>query len=199
MDIDLSPPMRKATARDWRQVAEITADAFRDDPVMTYVMGPHRAKLSALRVMARAQYTRYGMCHLYGADGATMWIAHDVSAAPSTLSMLQFAAGMAVHGRRGALKRATAAMEVMDSHHPKAPHLYLFTIGTRASARGQGIGKALLAPVLAACDRDRRPVYLENSNPTNTGFYRAHGFETMGTFQVGAASPVMEPMWREPG
>ncbi|MEO0714891.1 MAG: GNAT family N-acetyltransferase, partial [Pseudomonadota bacterium] len=47
------------------------------------------------------------------------------------------------------------------------------------ASRGKGVGKALLAPVLAACDRDGVPVYLENSNPANAGFYRAHGFETI--------------------
>ena len=56
-----------------------------------------------------------------------------------------------------------------------------------------------LAPVLAACDASGLPVYLENSNPANSGFYAAHGFERMGIFNIdGDNTPVMEPMWREP-
>ena len=72
-------------------------------------------------------------------------------------------------------------------------------IETTQNARGKGVGKGLLRPVLAACDIAKMPVYLENSNPDNTGFYASHGFERMGLFNVGDEnSPLMEPMWREP-
>jgi ribosomal protein S18 acetylase RimI-like enzyme len=101
-------------------------------------------------------------------------------------------------GTRGAARRGLAAAETMAREHPTAPHLYLFTIGTRKAARGKGLGKALMAPVLAAADRDGLPCYLENSNPANTGFYRSRGFERMKLFEPGPGGPVLEAMWREP-
>jgi ribosomal protein S18 acetylase RimI-like enzyme len=88
--------------------------------------------------------------------------------------------------------------EAMAREHPKDPHLYLFTIGTRKAARGQGLGKKLIRPMLDAADRTSLPCYLENSNPANTGFYVSHGFERMKLFEPGPGAPVMEAMWREP-
>ena len=199
MDIDLkSTPLRKATPKDWRQVADITAKAFAEDPVNRWIFGSPRAIKSAFRVLARDVYARHGICHLAGDNGATMWAPHDADTSLPTLGMLKLAAGLGVHGSRGAIARATAAGEVMAQNHPTDPHIYLFTIGTRKSARGTGLGKALLAPVLAACDRDGMPAYLENSNPTNTGFYTAHGFERMQVFPCGEGGPPLEAMWREP-
>ena len=77
-------------------------------------------------------------------------------------------------------------------------HLYLFTIGTRKAARGKGLGKTILRPMLDAADRAGLPCYLENSNPANSGFYMSHGFERMKLFEVGEGSPQMEAMWRDP-
>lgn len=86
----------------------------------------------------------------------------------------------------------------MARHHPKEPHMYLFTIGTRASARGTVLGKALLAPVLAACDQQGIACYLENSNPANRSYYACHGFETREIFACGEGGPPLEGMWRDP-
>jgi len=200
MQIDLPPEIRQASRADWRQLAAITADGFAEDPVMGWVLGPPRAILSGLRVFARDIYLPHGMCHLSGDAGATMWMPHGAAGRTGPLTMVQFALGQMRHGRPGALKRAETATAAMARHHPKAPHLYLFTIAARKAARGRGIGKGLLAPVLAACDRDGMPVYLENSNPVNNGFYLAHGFEPLDAFAVGEAdgAPSMVPMWREP-
>ncbi|MEL6245709.1 MAG: GNAT family N-acetyltransferase [Pseudomonadota bacterium] len=199
MKIDLPPEQRQANRSDWKAVGDITAEAFAEDPVNLHVFGSARAIKTTMRIMARDVYLKHGLCFLHGERGATMWVRPGDSAPFSGLAMLKFAAGMAVYASHGALARATRLGERMAKHHPETPHMYLFTIGARASARGKGVGKALLAPVLAACDRDGVPVYLENSNPANAGFYRAHGFETITKFEIGdPGSPVMEPMWREP-
>ena len=152
-----------------------------------------------LRVMARELYGPSGVCQLHAAGGSTMWMPPGVDAAPSQLGLLKFALGQIRHGTFSAIKRGLAISELMQQWHPKDPHFYLFAIGTTQSARGKGVGKGLLRPVLEACDAAGMPVYLENSNPVYSGFYDAHGFERMGIFNVGGEdSPVMEPMWREP-
>ncbi len=129
-----------------------------------------------------------------------MWLdcSEGVNANLSLPGMLRFALGQFRHGTKGAVKRAIKAGGIMDSHHPKTPHLYLFTIGTRQSARGSGLGKALLAPVLEACDREKLPCYLENSNPVNHSYYAMHGFERMEIFPCGEGGPPLEAMWRRP-
>lgn len=200
LDIDISLPegQRRADRADWRTVGDITAAAFAEDPVNRYVFGNARAIQSCMRILGREIYVPAGYSFLHGQQGATMWLPPGETLNFGGLAQLTFAIAMARFASKGAMKRAMGLSAQMAEHHPSAPHFYLFTIGAVPEARGQGLGKALLAPVLAACDRDRVPVYLENSNPANGGFYRAHGFETVATFNVGGDGPVMEPMWREP-
>ncbi|MEM7328902.1 MAG: GNAT family N-acetyltransferase [Pseudomonadota bacterium] len=200
MDIDLTgSDLTRATVAQWKTVADITGEAFANDPVNQYVFGKANSIRSMFRVMAREMYLPSGTCFLHPSGGATMWMPPGVDAAPSQFGLLKFALGQLRHGTPGAIKRGMALSELMQDWHPKDPHMYLFTIGTTQAARGKGVGKGLLAPVLAACDAAQMPVYLENSNPANTGFYAAHGFERMGVFHIdGDDSPVMEPMWRTP-
>lgn len=199
MHITFQGEMRKASRSDWRALAAITAEAFSDDPVLTWMLGTQRAKLSVFRTLAREVYLPRGMCQLIPGKGATMWGPADTDTSPGTLQLMMFAVGQILYGSKGAMQRGMMAAEAMQAYHPKDRHWYLFTIGTTRQARGTGLGKALLHPVLEACDRDRMPVYLENSNPLNSGFYRAHGFERMAEpFELGPGSPLMEPMWREP-
>ncbi len=200
MHLDLTgTQLRPATTRDWLTLADITAEAFANDPVNNYVFGKQASIRSMYRVMAREMYVPSGLCHLHASGGATMWMPPGVEAAPSEFGLMKFALGQLRHGTFGAIKRGLALSELMQAWHPKDPHFYLFAIGTTLQARGKGVGKDLLRPVLAACDTAKMPVYLENSNPNNTGFYASHGFERMGLFNVGEDdSPLMEPMWREP-
>lgn len=201
LKIALPSGIERAGPRDWRRLADITADAFRDDPVNRWLFGNPRAIQSAFRVLARNIYSRYGICHVAGNEGATMWVDH-MSETPGDefglLAQMQFAIGQFIHGSKGSMTRAIKAGDLMQAHHPKEPHMYLFTIGTRPSARGTGLGKALFAPVLEACDRQGVACYLENSNPVNHSYYTMHGFETRETFACGEGGPVLEAMWRAP-
>ncbi|WP_018146918.1 GNAT family N-acetyltransferase [Henriciella marina] len=198
MNIDLPSDMRRAHKRDWQQLGDITAEAFRDDPVNRYLFGTPEGVRAAMRVLARHVYLPAGMCHLIDDKGATMWLPPGAGPAFGLRAQILFALGQLRHGSKGAMKRAMHLSSLMEKHHPIAPHMYLFSIGTTEAARGKGIGKTLLRPVLDACDRDGVPVYLENSNAANHGFYTAHGFEKTAEFNVGEDGPPMAPMWREP-
>lgn len=199
MDIDLSSGLKRAGRADARLLADITAEAFAADPVMNWMFGTPRAIQSAFRTLARELYVPLGACFLHGEVGATMWKPWGADSTPSKFGLVQFAIGQMMYGDKGALKRAMAGADVMEEHHPTERHWYLFTIGTTQAARGKGVGKALLAPILEACDRVGMPLYLENSNPVNSGFYRSQGFERLADpFPLGEGSPVMEPMWRVP-
>lgn len=200
-DIRLPDTIRQGGPDTWEQLADITADAFRDDPVNRWLFGNPRAILSAFRVLARDIYARRGICHIAGDGGAAMWMDYcnsDANSDLSLLGMINLAIGQLRHGSSGSLGRAIKAGELMAEHHPKEPHIYLFTIGTRRSARGSGLGKALFAPVLDACDRNGVACYLENSNPINHSYYAMHGFETREVFACGEGGPPMEAMWRAP-
>ena len=77
-------------------------------------------------------------------------------------------------------------------------HAYLFSIAVRPGAQGKGLGRKLIAPVLAACDRLGVPAYLENSNPANAGFYGSLGFVVCGEIRPTPDAPALLPMVREP-
>lgn len=88
-------------------------------------------------------------------------------------------------------------MNVAARAHPRVPHWYLFAIGVVPEATGRGRGSALLEPVLACCDSERAPAYLEASTPDNARLYARFGFEPRDELELFPGVRV-RPMWREP-
>ena len=192
--------VRLAGPSDWRQVGDLTADAFRDDPFNRWLhSGDVRSMRSLFCRMARYVYLKRGFSLLAERGGAAMWMPAGIDAELPGRAFASLAAGLLLRGGPARLRRVMDSGRAMDANKPAEPHVYLFTIGTAAGARGQGLGRALLAPVLAWCDRHSVPVYLENSNPANHGFYAAHGFSRTGVVRVREDAPPLEAMWREPG
>ena len=202
LDIHLPAGMRTATPRDWREVGGVIAEAFAEDPVNLWIFGKFDPMPAVFSTLARNVYLARGLCHLSGGPngdtGATMWSHSSANRELGPLATLGLVSAVMRRGTKGAAKRGLTAAETMAREHPKTPHIYLFAIGTRKAARGKGLGKTLISPVLDAADRAGLPCYLENSNPANTGFYRSRGFERMKLFEPGPGAPPMEAMWREP-
>jgi GNAT superfamily N-acetyltransferase len=191
--------LRLATAGDWRVLGAVTAQAFAADPVATWTFDGKPCLGPVLQRLARDVYLPRGICHLVDGDlGATMWLPPGVSKEPPVLSLLAAAARLLAEGGPTAMTRALALDAEMARHRPKTPHVYLFTIGVRAEARGKGLGRRLLAPVLDACDAAGLPAYLENSNPANTPLYAGAGFEALDVFSPAPGCPPLVAMWREP-
>jgi ribosomal protein S18 acetylase RimI-like enzyme len=82
-------------------------------------------------------------------------------------------------------------------YHPSEPHWYLPLIGVDPFHQGKGYGAALMQYGRIPCDRDRTLAYLESTNPKNISLYERHGFELLGTIQVGTSAPLF-PMLRKP-
>ncbi len=59
------------------------------------------------------------------------------------------------------------------------PHWYLFVLGVDPPRQGQGLGGALMGPVLARADAGGLPCYLETQKEVNVPFYKRHGFEVV--------------------
>jgi GNAT superfamily N-acetyltransferase len=85
----------------------------------------------------------------------------------------------------------------MAQFHPTQAHWYLPMIGVDPVRQGNGHGAALMKYALQQVDRDHLPAYLESSSPKNVPLYQRHGFEIVGTIQVGT-SPTLVPMRRPP-
>jgi ribosomal protein S18 acetylase RimI-like enzyme len=63
-------------------------------------------------------------------------------------------------------------------HHDHAPmpHYYLAAIGVVPAAQGQGIGSALMRPMLERADREGLHVWLDTHPEQNVRLYERHGF-----------------------
>jgi ribosomal protein S18 acetylase RimI-like enzyme len=62
-------------------------------------------------------------------------------------------------------------------------------LGVAPGYQNQGIGAALLQPVLQRADRDRTLCYLETSTDAAVRFYQRQGFEIVHTRQIGKSLP----------
>jgi ribosomal protein S18 acetylase RimI-like enzyme len=93
--------------------------------------------------------------------------------------------------------RTAELSELMGAEHPDEPHYYLFFIGTLPRWQGRGIGSAVLAKLLAACDRDGVPAYLDATSEHNRRLYLRHGFEVLNEVRLPDGPPFW-PMWRGP-
>ncbi len=60
-------------------------------------------------------------------------------------------------------------------------HWYLSLIGVSPSSQGQGIGGALLAPILQQADNEDIFCSLETLEEKNFSFYQQHGFQIVVT------------------
>lgn len=199
-DIDLGEHCRRARTSEARLLGAITADAFRHDPFNLWLFGNFAGIRNLFHLQARSIYAPRGYCYTAGNDeGACMWMLPGCDANFSTWDYVRFAVPTALLCGPGAVKRGIRTGEAMGSRHPSFEHAYLFSIGVRPSARGKGLGRKLIQPVLDACDRKGLPAYLENSNPANTGFYNSCGFTPMGDpIMVEPGAPPLVPMVREP-
>ncbi|MDF0597679.1 GNAT family N-acetyltransferase [Psychromarinibacter halotolerans] len=90
-----------------------------------------------------------------------------------------------------------AVFEAMGQVHPHDPHWYLPMIGVTPDRQGEGIGTALLRPVLARCDADGVPAYLEATTARSRDLYARHGFKQTARIEVAGCPPIY-PMLRPP-
>lgn len=197
-DIELGQGLARATPKDAAQVGEITADAFRDDPFNRWLLGTQAGIRGVFLPLARHVYVPKGYSYRLGDEGAAMWMlpGGDDELGFWALQKLRFNA--IFRASRGAIGRIEHTVAAMEAAHPAFPHAYLFTIGVRPRSRGKGLGRQLIAPVLEACDRLGVPAYLENSNPSNRGFYHSCGFERTQMIEVEPGAPPLEAMLRRP-
>ncbi|MFJ3941743.1 GNAT family N-acetyltransferase [Streptomyces parvus] len=63
-----------------------------------------------------------------------------------------------------------------EKARPRYQHWYLIDIAVDGTARGLGIGSALLAHRLASIDAQAAPAYLEATAPANQRLYERFGF-----------------------
>jgi GNAT superfamily N-acetyltransferase len=193
------PSIRKASAADVPAITRALARAFHDDPVVKWVfqderIGPRYAE-RFFRGRAKLLLPQEEIYTVDGAAAAAMWARPDEWRDPP-LTAIRELAGL-VPGIRWRAPRALRGLIAIESRHPKPPHWYLAVLGTDPDRQGEGIGTALMQPVLEECDLHEIPAYLETGTERNVAFYIRHGFEVTDEVQL-PKGPRVWLMWRDP-
>jgi GNAT superfamily N-acetyltransferase len=188
--------VRSVTAEDEVSAIDTIVLAFAADPVTRWTWPRPDQYLRAMPSFVRAfggDAFKHGGAHCTTAcAGAALWLPPGAHPDEERLGEL-----MESTASPAARNEGPAIFEEMAKYHPGEPHWYLPLIGVDPAHQGKGLGDALMAHALRQCDRDRVPAYLESTNPRNISLYRRHGFEALGTIQVGSAPPLV-PMLRRP-
>ena len=170
--------------------------AFAADPMTRWTWPNPHQYLAAMPRMARAfggrAFAHGGALATDDDAGAALWLPPGVEPDGEGLSEV-----MQSTLSPSQLEDGAGIFEQMAAYHPHEPHWYLPLIGVDPAYQGKGYGDALMRYALERCDREQVPAYLESTNPRNVSLYRRHGFEPLGTIQVGSSPPLV-PMLRKP-
>ena len=191
--------IRPAGAVDAADVAFTLAEAFRDDPVFAWCL-PDPARRSEVlpsffRLVTDTVVAYQEVAVTADGQAAALWVPPGCPAVPAPHAGA-FEAGVAdLVGDDG--ERTFALMAMLDEFHPTEPNRFLWFVGTRSTAQGEGRGSALLRDMLARCDAEGTAAYLDATSEHNRRLYERHGFEVVDSHSVDG-SPPLWPMWREP-
>jgi ribosomal protein S18 acetylase RimI-like enzyme len=193
--------MRRATPEDVPELARMLTRAFLDDPVAMWSCRPDSLRP---KVLERFQAAR--LRHLLPDE--EVWTTPQLSSAAlwappkrwrTTLRQDAELSRCLLHPRLMVRMPVIAGGLIgLERRHPRhPPHWYLAVLGTDPGAQGQGLGSAVLGPVLEQCDADGIGAYLESSKERNIDFYARHGFRVTAELRL-PRGPKMWAMWRDP-
>lgn len=193
--------VRKATRDDIPRLAAALARAFDGDPPMRWFLPDDGSRVDRARALFDVMLSRV---HLerdwcYTTDdvvGGSLWVPPGNWRLGIVQQLALLPGMLRVFGR--GLARAQRGLAVMEQGHPREPHYYLDSLGVVPEWQGRGVGSALMEPVLARCDSERMPAYLNAGSPRSRELYRRHGFEVTEEFRLPEDGPPLWRMWRNP-
>ncbi|MFI5854323.1 GNAT family N-acetyltransferase [Streptomyces parvulus] len=194
--------IRTAGEGDRERVVRLLDEAFQDDPVsgwvfpgLEYRRATHHRLMAAFTDAVLAE----GRVDLTE-DGAAcaLWlpVPAETGAGAEPVEDVPALVRRAVDPDN---ERVELIARLTEGIHPTGrAHEYLWMIGVAPERQGQGLGTALMAPVLERCDSEGTPAYLEASSARGRVLYERLGFRFTGEALQLPDGPLMWPMWREP-
>jgi ribosomal protein S18 acetylase RimI-like enzyme len=194
--------IHKLTADEIRPAALALAQAFYSDPHFCWIVRNDEIRMQRLARGFATFIERVWLPHAESYTherlmGAALWMP------PGTwhlglLDQLRLAPAT-IRDLRGDTPRLLKALTFIEKNHPHQPeHWYLAMVGVAPAWQGRGYGAALMRPVLARCDAQEVPAYLEASTPRNRALYQRHGFEVVEECRYARDAPPLWRMWRHP-
>lgn len=198
-----------ATIMQKHQIAEsgaVLGRAFFDDPLLTYILpdDARRAKPLTWFMGCAATYGhRFGEVHTTpgAVAGNAIWLPPGepkltmVRMLRAGLLQTPFKFGIGPFNR---FLKATSFYEQLHHKYAPEPHWYLMVLGVDPPRQGQGVGGALIAPMLERADAAGVPCYLETNKTRNVPFYQRHGFEVCEEGEMPAGGPHYWTLKRAP-
>ena len=185
--------------------AQVLSRAFHDDPYYTYII-PDVGRRANILPWLFERIIRYGL--LYGSvyttpsvEAAAVWLGpqdpviHLIGAIRTGLFLLPLKMNRAEYRR---IQLLDGAADRLHGQAISGPHWFLLVLGVDPTHQGQGVGGALLQPVLELADRDHLACLLDTNNEKNLLFYERHGFEVTGQERPDPLGPNVWVMLREP-
>ena len=188
------------------EAAAVLGRAFVDDPLIKAILPPiedaaERARrMGQMFAVALASQRSSGqplVGVLHEGRVAAAAIIEQVGEAPSIGSIvlhgLALVPALARVGGLGGVRRAVAALDVLASNRPAAPHLYLNVLGVEPAQQRRHFGVALLDWLRdqTALRPDLAGVYLETATEANVGYYSHVGYRVTGEIY-----PLGVRMWQ---
>lgn len=194
--------IRKFVPEDISKVVPHLIRAFQNDAFMKWMVLEHARFPGAMDLFFKTCLET--LCAPHGellvvndCSGAAMWYPPGTHKIGLIIQLKLFPKMLRAGGMKG-LVRMVKVIDKLDKVHPQEKHYYLHFIGTDPQKRGQGLGTALMKPILEKCDQEGYGAYLENTNWTNNSFYADLGFEVTDEIIIEGGAPPLWPMWRDP-
>lgn len=185
-----------AGANDAARVADILSEAFWNDPIMNWMFGRQQPIGEMFQVLTKHAYLQHGFGDVVGDEAAALWLPARKRLRLSPWRQFELASRVFISGGAGALSRMKMTGDILRLNHPHEAHYYLFAVGVRERAQGNGLGGALVRAGLARADSDGAAAYLENSKSRNTPLYERLGFAPKGWLPLPEGAPPILAMLR---
>jgi GNAT superfamily N-acetyltransferase len=176
--------IRLITEADLPKAAQALGNAFMNDPLQGYTF-PNEAerKLRSPAHFTAALKYAFNFGEVYFAEngaGAAVWLKPgETEMSPERAETAGFNALPEAMGA-DAFERFFSVIEFAEAYHKRdvpEPHWYTMVVGVDPAFQGQGVGRALLKPVMDKSRAGGVPIYLETAQPANVAFYEYIGFK----------------------
>jgi ribosomal protein S18 acetylase RimI-like enzyme len=193
--------VRKATVADRALALDALVRAFYDDPVLQWFFPDDRRRGRQLEGLFDYLWEKLWHRHqlVYTTDrvsGVAIWLPPGRWRI-GLLEQLRLLPAYAVKVGWRDLPRGLRGFNLLGSKHPHESHFYLHFLGVAPEWQGKGIGRELLQPVLARCDRAQFPAYVEATTARSRSCYERNGFRVTQEILYPNGPPTWL-MWREP-
>ena len=171
--------------RDVFRAAEVLAKSFSDYPMFKYIMG-ERFSTDSVKIFLRflIKYSvLYGEAYAPSKEmgGVLLFTKYDQytfslirSLRAGALSLMKYGSDV---GKR--FREFDALTTRIHKACVREPHIYLIMIGVDPDKQGQGLGSALIRPLLNLAQAKGYPVYLETHGEDNVAIYQGLGFSVV--------------------